>query len=577
MAILPIISLVIALASGAALALPSLDASPPEAQGTNCKCFPGKPCWPTPSEWASFNRTVGGRLIATVPIAASCHKSNLAPYDAQACEALRSTWWFPETHLGTSSSPMAPFFANASCDPFTAPEAQCVIGAYVQYAVRAASVADYQATLAFATKKNIRIVIRNTGHDYYGKSTGAGALGLWTHWLKDTHAISNYRSAAYSGKALKLGAGVGVLEAYKAADAAGVAVVGGACATVGIAGGYSQGGGHGPLMSHFGLGADQVLEWEVVTAQGKHLVASPSQNGDLYWALTGGGGGTYAAVVSVTVRAHQLTRVSAANLTFTNANVSDDVFYSAIHKLLTEHPRLGQGGAWSAWTLIPGVFSMSPLVGPGLHAAELHALLEPTLSFLNQSDIGYDYHIQEFDSFLDTYTTMFPYNNITAYNIGGRMIPKSLVSTDSSAETLLDALKFILSQGGGVSGSSLDVSGFPKGGVHNSVNPAWRTAILNLVIGLAFDALDFDANFAIQKKMTETLIPRLEALTPGGGTYLNEGDFRQPNWQKAYYGDNYIALRKIKAKYDPNDLFYGLTAVGSERWTVQKDGSLCRA
>lgn len=102
----------------------------------------------------------------------------------------------------------------------------------------------------------------------------------------------------------------------------------------------------------------------------------------------------------------------------------------------------------------------------------------------NCVNINVDYDIREFDSFLETYSNMFPYNNITEYNIGGRLIPKSLVETNSSAATLLDTLNFIITQGGIVSGSSLDVSSFPSGGVQNSVNPVWRTSILDLVIGL---------------------------------------------------------------------------------------------
>lgn len=133
MAILPLFCFLAgALVSRATLAIADSSGSVlDQARDTDCRCFPGEPCWPTEAGLASFNYKVGGRLIATIPIAACCHRSNLAPYDADACEALRSSWWYPETHLRTSSSPMAPFFANASCDPFTAPDEQCVVGAYV--------------------------------------------------------------------------------------------------------------------------------------------------------------------------------------------------------------------------------------------------------------------------------------------------------------------------------------------------------------------------------------------------------------------------------------------------------------
>ena len=57
------------------------------------------------------------------------------------------------------------------------------------------------------------------------------------------------------------------------------------------------------MSSKYGLAADQVLEWEVVTGDGKHVVASPAENADLHWAFSGGGGGTYTTVLSMTAKA----------------------------------------------------------------------------------------------------------------------------------------------------------------------------------------------------------------------------------------------------------------------------------
>ena len=79
-------------------------------------------------------------------------------------------------------------------------------------------------------------------------------------------------------------------------------MLGGTCPTVGIAGGYTQGGGHSALSSLYGLSADNVLEWEVVTANGTQLTATSSSNQDLYWALSGGGGCTYGVVMSMTTK-----------------------------------------------------------------------------------------------------------------------------------------------------------------------------------------------------------------------------------------------------------------------------------
>jgi FAD/FMN-containing dehydrogenase len=72
-----------------------------------------------------------------------------------------------------------------------------------------------------------------------------------------------------------------------------------------------QGGGHSPFSPLFGLGADNVLEFKVVTADGKLVVANDVVNQDLFWALRGGGGGTWGVVVEATVKVrHMLKRSS---------------------------------------------------------------------------------------------------------------------------------------------------------------------------------------------------------------------------------------------------------------------------
>jgi hypothetical protein len=76
--------------------------------------------------------------------------------------------------------------------------------------------------------------------------------------------------------------------------------------------------------------------------------------------------------------------------------------------------------------------------------------------------------------------------------------------------------------------------------------------------------------------MTDVLVPRLTAISPDSGTYLNEADWNQPDWQSTFYGSNYPALEEIKQKFDPDEVFYARTAVGSETWSEQSDGRLCR-
>ena len=154
---------------------------------------------------------------------------------------------------------------------------------------------------------------------------------MWTHYLKSTQVLG-WKDSYYDGKAIKMGAGVQGFEAMAAAKAEGLVTVGGECPTVGVSGGYTQGGGHSALSTSFGLGADQTLSFEVVTAKGNIVTASRTHNSDLYWALSGGGGGTYGIVVSMTAKLYQDATVSGATLIFQSSSTTMDNFYAAIEK-----------------------------------------------------------------------------------------------------------------------------------------------------------------------------------------------------------------------------------------------------
>lgn len=545
----------------------------PVHHNTSCRCFPGDSCWPKPTDWADFNRTLDGKLVATIPIASVCHHDAFASYNLDACKRLQSAWFSEKIHYESSSSVMAPFFANQSCDPFLPQNARCVIGSYIQYAVNATGASDYQKTIEFVQKHNIRLTIRNTGHDYNGKATGAGAVGIWTHHMKSI-TITDYQSSNYTGKAMKMGAGVQAYEAYATAHAHGLVIVGGNCPTVGIAGGYTQGGGHGPLASKFGLSADQVLEWEVVTANGRLLRATPSENSDLYWALCGGGGGVFGVVLSMTCKLYGEMPSSASNLTFTNEGVSQTDYYDVVgtfHEMLV--PLVDTGGV-SVWQFTNASFSMAPTYGPNITKKQLQSILNPVIEKLEKYNMNYTFVVNEYTSFLDSYRAMNPPIPTSEIQIGGRWIPRSLVLTNNSA--LTTAFRTINEKGGGATGLALSVSHKVTGPVWNAVNPGWRDTLFDMVLFTIYDYTDEATNRANQQLMTDELVPELERLTPGGGAYLSEADFQQPDFQRTLYGANYERLNAIKDKYDPTHMFYALTGVGSEHWTVAADGRLCK-
>ncbi|KAJ5380616.1 FAD-linked oxidoreductase sor8 [Penicillium cataractarum] len=543
------------------------------ANSTNCRCFPGDPCWPSFQDWADFNTTVGGKLISTVPIGSVCHtRGDSSAYNEHACANLIADWGFPATHYTTFASPMASWFANFSCDPFMPRDSPCTITSLQRYTVNVSGVQDVRKTIQFAREHNIRLVIRNTGHDYLGKSTAPGGLALWMHHLKDTKFL-DYSSDSYSGPALRLGAGVQGFEGMAAAHAQNKVILAGNCESVGIAGGYSQGGGHGQLASRFGLAADQVLEWEVVTADGQHLIASPEKYSDLFWALSGGGGGTFAVVMSVTVKPHPEVSTASANLTFSGACVSADVFWNIIRNFVVDIAPLVDTGAVAIWAVIGKTFTLTPISWPGGTAEQLQNGLASTLALLEQNKINYAYHIQQFPTFWDTYAAMNPHSNITEAQVGGRLMPRSVL--ESTPSSLITALRGIAELGVVVSGVSLNVSRSPV--PYNAVNPAWRDAAISVVLGTGYNYTNREENVKCQSLMTDVLIPPLTAISPNSGAYLNEADWKQPDWQKTFYGSHYSALEEIKRKFDPDEMFYARTAVGSEAWTEQSDGRLCRA
>lgn len=271
-------------------------------------------------------------------------------------------------------------------------------------------------------------------------------------------------------------------EAYEVADKNGVAVVGGECSTVGLAGGYTQGGGHSALMSKYGLGADQALEWEVVTADGKLRVANRKQNKDLYWALSGGGGGTYGVVTSLTVKAYPDIPVTAGTLTFTHDGTAENVekWYEAldvIHQLTSSYT---DRGAFSVNVYFTGSFSLGPFFGLGLTKADTVEILQPLVDKLEDLGLPYTYNMTEFPGYKSAFDSSFDYIQVGIAQYGGRIIPRSVVK--NQREEFNKAVRSIIDGGSLIfevaARPTLEVAGYPD----NAVLPAWRDNEFNVVV-----------------------------------------------------------------------------------------------
>jgi hypothetical protein len=193
-----------------------------------CKVFPGDALWPSQNVWNLFNATLGGALIKTVPLAAPCY-NNWPERDAAACQYVTEHWSDPHLHVNDPTSAQSPLFEGRTCLPTDDPNGNCTLGGYASYSVAVTKVSQIQLALNFARNSNIRLVVRNTGHDFADKSIGAGALSIWTHKLNDIEFFKDYNCKGYSGPAFKLGAGVETEDVYRAAEENGVTAVGGEC------------------------------------------------------------------------------------------------------------------------------------------------------------------------------------------------------------------------------------------------------------------------------------------------------------------------------------------------------------
>jgi hypothetical protein len=388
----------------------------------------------------------------------------------------------------------------------------------------------------------------------------------------------NWSGPYYQGPAFKVGAGVVGYQILEAASAKGLVVVTGECPTVGLAGGYTQGGGHSALSTKFGLGADNTLELEVVTAAGKLVKASRTENADLFWALSGGGGGNYGVVTSMTVKAHKDATIAGATLEFTAANITADAFFEAVSEFHSLLPAMVDQGVTVIYQMTNKIFLIAPLTAYNQTSDDVKAILGPFTAALTKLNIQYAATYSQYDSYYDHYNHYMgplPWGNlaVSSYQYGGRLIQRE--NLEQNYNGIGAALRNLTQSGVIAVGVGMNVSAPTN--VSNAIFPAMRNAAVTMQIGTPWnETAPWSKMVDDQFKITNEYVPQLEAATPGSGCYQNEGDFRQPHWKETFFGSNYNPLLAVKRKWDPTSFFYALKAVGSDAWTVSESGRMCR-
>jgi hypothetical protein len=308
-------------AVGSAALLP-LSTQPVSAASSVGRCRPSDPEWPSNAEWGRLNDAVGGRLIP-VEFPLSVLKTDATtPAAEQLWHNLKNPYFIGEQPGLTQTMGWVDAWV-------TRPSV---------YAVAAESASDIAAAVNFARENNLRLVIKGGGHSYQGTSNAADSLLIWTRHMNDVVLHSAFVPQGCEGTippqpAVTVGAGTIGIEAYDAVTTKGGKYVqAGGCLTVGVAG-LVQSGGFGSFSKHYGTAAGSLLEAEVVTADGQIRTANACRHSDLFWALKGGGGGTFGVVSSMTLRLHDLPR-SFGIVSFTLKAVSDDSYRRLIREFM---------------------------------------------------------------------------------------------------------------------------------------------------------------------------------------------------------------------------------------------------
>ncbi|KAF7945317.1 hypothetical protein EAE96_010092 [Botrytis aclada] len=540
-----------------------------------CRYLPSDPAWPNQTAWNHLNQSTSGKLIRGVPLAQPCYAPH---FDHEKCSQIQEAWLLQSPFETNPVNIISPYWLNNSCSPFldSDPSGICVLGNLASYALNISSASDVITALKFVQENYIRLTIKNTGHDFLGRSTGAGSLAIWMHNLNDITFL-NYSSSLYTGPAVHIGAGVQYSDLHPLAQKHGYRAVGGSCSGVGLAGGYTQGGGHGPLIGAYGVAADQVLEWEVVTAMGQHLIVSSTHYADLYWALSGGGGGNFAVVLSMKIRVYDDGPVAGAAFSFKNGNST--AYWTAV-------------GAWlqtllvldtikdltTVSTITAESFLLNFALLPDVTTtAIIDTALNPLFKKLEDLNVPLDnsYTAEIHVNFAESYDHWVSQAETSNTSIGGRNIPRSTVQDSTTLPALISAFHNITGEGGTI---FLTAANITHGNyTPNAVLPTWRDALFAVAFlkPLAENAQLDDI------RTTQTQLnswqERLRTITPGGGSYMNEATWNNPHWKHDYYGSNYKSLLEVKKKYDPEFLFWANAAVGSDvHWKLDGNGALCR-
>ncbi|PPR06693.1 hypothetical protein CVT26_001454 [Gymnopilus dilepis] len=535
----------------------------------------------TAKDWQNLNHTVGGRLFAGIPWAEPCFSSYngkpVKPDQAQ-CSFVQQNFF--NSHLNRSQFFGAYDATNYETCMATGdqceldwsnpqnplafrPPNDCKQGSIPNFYIDVRGASDIVAALKFVKSTGVRLVIKNTGHDFKGRSSAPGALALWTHNMKSLVHTPNFVPKGCSmppQSAVTYGAGSQFQEIYQFAHDNKLDLVGGSDQSVGAAGGWHQGGGHSPLSVTMGLGADRALQYTVVTTDGVLRTANACQNSDLFWALRGGGGGTFGVVLDITVQASPASSYRVANI---NWPVNQANLRQALGLYLENATTFATQG-WGGY--VTPTEGNIILVTSKLNLKQAQQSMQALISLTTK--LGGTSNVTEVPTFLDWFNgwvqgTEGDQDNIgLPIAMGSRIVPKANHATAQGRAQILEAL---LNAFNNTSFSQMCITApisANRPDEDTSVNPVWRTALYHVILANTwfFNATlaDRQAAYATSSKAANFL----RDITPNAGAYHNEADVHEPNHEFSFWNSKYQRLLQIKNKYDPDHILDCWQCVG---------------
>ncbi|KID64730.1 uncharacterized protein G6M90_00g112530 [Metarhizium brunneum] len=544
----------------------------------------------TPRQIRDLNQTLGGRVQILEPFARPCfsiYEGRPAGRDADECRELQDKYASPTfrsqfagAYMYEESSMCA---SNASStdkclldaanprDEAAYRGVSCNQGNVPAYYIEVREANDAVEAFRHAGRGGGRLVIKNSGHSFQEDSSQKGALMLWTRRLqslvRDDKFVPEGCPAGDTHDAITAGAGVNCGEAYAFADEHNATMLCAYSPTVGVSGGWVQNGGHSVMSTTLGLGADRVVQFTVVTPDGRLRVANRCKNADLFWALRGGGGGTFGLVVDSTHRVEPRMPVAVASVAVDAGN--RDHVYGFMETLVDSALDLARDG-WGGHIYGNRIVYLTPAIQS---LARARQSVDRIVRFAEDHGGSANVSIApSFYAFFEQYVLGGAFSVGTLNILNTRLVPATVFATPALAARFKRHLRDVVDAGRLPYVPVVGPYMYGAATEGTSVQPAWRTALWEYGNPAAWTwNSTLDERLAVVRDM-QRQTAELVSLTPGGGTYRNEGNPFNPDWRHEYYGAPYDRLLRIKNKYDPAGLLKCWKCIG---WTDEDAKQSC--